>query len=239
MPKSLITHCNHCLRETNHLIIFCKRNLDLKVNEDEMKSDIDTSVKEDFLTLQCKGCDNLSFLLRNSGEVFNEADGTVGFYDINYPSSKWTSEFNLLSDDEQRQLPRLLADLYEQLEIAFDNDANTLAGVGLRMMVEAICMEQEIKGNNLKTKIEGLLERGLISKNEMPILDKLREIGNFSAHQIIGFSIDKLTYALEIINHVLKSIYILPKIEKKLARDLLKKSSPKKDIIVQRHSNTA
>ena len=88
--------------------------------------------------------------------------------------------------------------------------------MGLRMLVEAICLEQKIPGLNLQSKIRKLHELGMISKNELPILDKLRLIGNDSAHKIKSFSIDKLSYALDIINHIIKSIYVLPKINKLL-----------------------
>ena len=113
-------------------------------------------------------------------------------------------------------MPKLLNDLYEEVEGAFKENSNILAGVGLRMLVEALCLEQKIKGRNLQEKIKNLHTSGLISANEVPILDKLRLIGNFSAHEIKGLSISKLEYALDIVNHVLKSIYILPKINKKL-----------------------
>jgi hypothetical protein len=84
------------------------------------------------------------------------------------------------------------------------------------MLLEAICMEQKVIGNNLQQKILALRDRGLISANEIPILDKLRLIGNVAVHQTKGLRLNILSYALDIINHVLKSIYILPRINKKI-----------------------
>jgi hypothetical protein len=46
----------------------------------------------------------------------------------------------------------------------------------------------------------------MIPGSELPILDKLRQIGNLSTHQIKAFPIEKLNYALDIINHIMKSI---------------------------------
>ena len=96
------------------------------------------------------------------------------------------------------------------------NESNILAGVGLRMLVEGICLERKIAGKNLLEKIKNLHSANWLSANEVPILDKLRQIGNFSAHSIKGFSTTDLQYALEIVNHVLKTIYILPLINKRL-----------------------
>lgn len=109
-----------------------------------------------------------------------------------------------------------LYDLYEEIKEAFESGSNILAGVGLRAMVEAVCMQEKIEGRNLQEKIKNLHNKGLIASSEQPILDKLRLIGNLSTHQIKAFPLDKLNYALDIINHVLKSIYVLPKINKKL-----------------------
>ena len=171
-----------------------------------------------YMIVQCKGCDEVSFLLRLSGEVYRDEKGDEDYIDLNFPDDRprAKSDSAYLSFQEQDCLPRQLAVLYEQLESAFLNEANILAGIGLRILIEAVCKEQNIPGPNLKAKIQQLHTNGLISKNEVPILDKLREIGTNSAHGIKGFSITKLKYALDIVNHILKSIYVLPRINKKL-----------------------
>lgn len=214
MAKKIITSCNRCKEETNHTSLYSKKVT--HTYESDNKKTPPIKDYEEFMVVQCKGCNTVSFLLRESGGLLEKEGGKSIYYDLNFPESSLSDYIRLLSHEEQDTLPRQLADLYRELQIAFENGANKLAGVGLRMLVEAICMEQNIAGNNLKIKIEKLHDSGLISKNEIPILDKLRDIGNSSAHEIKSFPLDKLEYALDILNHVLKSIYILPKINKKL-----------------------
>lgn len=211
----MLTHCNDCRKNTNHSILFSKR---INYSDDEVPKKKNAAGKEydDYMTIQCDGCNEISFLLRRHRDYFANENNSINYFDDNFPSNEFDSDVNLLDINEQEQLPRILYDLYQEVESAFNQSSNILAGVGLRMLVEAMCLEQKINGKNLQEKIRNLHTSGLISQSEVPILDKLRLIGNFSAHEIKRFSIDKLEYALDIINHVLKSIYILPKINKKL-----------------------
>ncbi len=208
-----ITNCNNCDNYTNHKILFTEK-VEVENEDNEKEASLNKEF-ENYMVVRCEGCDETSFLIRHTGDKY--IDEHNDFYDENFPEDEnFESDFNFLDEEAFDELPKILANLYTQIESAFNEDANILAGVGLRMLVEALCLEQSIEGKNLQEKIKNLQSCGLISLNEVPILDKLRLIGNFSAHEIKGFSIDKLEYALDIINHVLKSVYLLPKINKKL-----------------------
>ncbi|MDN5215030.1 DUF4145 domain-containing protein [Fulvivirgaceae bacterium BMA12] len=98
---------------------------------------------------------------------------------------------------------------------AIEYDLKLLAGIGLRTLVEAICINQKITGRNLKGKIDKLHSEGFISANKVPILHKLREIGNLDAHRIKSLFSTVLENALEIINHLLRSVYLIPKRSKR------------------------
>ena len=214
MNKRITTYCNRCSEETNHSCLYSKKVSVTFESDDKRHPNI--VERKDYMVVQCKGCNYLSFLLRESESLYEGSDDGPQFIEYNYPEEVSDNDLRFLSFAEQDSLPSQLRELYEELRIAFESDANKLAGVGLRMLVEAVCIEEGIQGQNLKLRIEKLHDVGLISKNEIPILDKLREGGNASVHGIKSFSIDKLEYALDILNHVLKSIYILPKINRKL-----------------------
>lgn len=171
---------------------------------------------EIFLVVKCLGCNTISFVHRISGKGFVDKDRGKNYIEINYPEKELENDAELLTQEEQSKLPKILRKLYEEVEIAFEYDSTILSGIGLRMLIEAICLEQNIQGKYLKQKIEQLHNAGLITKKDLPALDKLREIGNISAHEIRSVQGHKLHYALKVVNHVLKSIYILPTIQKKL-----------------------
>ncbi len=206
MPLPIRTVCENCNEETNHTVLFKK---EVRINESKSKID---EGQEWYCVTQCAGCNTYSFVLRTFFCGTNDKD--LDFYDMNYPSR--VESFNFLSPDNESGLPNNISNLYLEVKEAFNSESPILAGIGLRTLVEAVCIQQNIAGGNLKEKIISLHKNGQISTTELPILDKLREIGNFSAHEIKKFSMDKLSYALDIINHVLISIYILPRINKKL-----------------------
>lgn len=90
------------------------------------------------------------------------------------------------------------------------------------MLIEAICLDQNIVGKNLPAKIVKLYDAGFISKNDIPKLNILRDMGNVSAHEIRAFSMKDLSDALDIIDHILKGIYVMPERQKKLKTTPLK-----------------
>ena len=213
MPKTITTKCLICQSDTNQKVLFSK--IVIEHQDDDAYKDSETTEDTNYMTIQCAGCNTISFVKRMTVKDNKDENDSHFSIDENYPETN--GEFyNFLTDDEKRMLPKLLYKLYDEVISAFDTDSEILAGLGLRTLVEAICIEQKISGANLQKKIINLKEQGLISNNETPILDKLRLIGNFAAHEIKGLPLDILSYALDIVNHVLKSIYILPKINRKI-----------------------
>lgn len=212
--EKIYTHCNDCKKMTNHVVLFKKR--DTTCDDDYLENSFDYESHIDYMTIECSGCEEVSFLIRHTGSMFADADSPIGHFDENFPNKEFDLDVVLLSENEQSKLPKTLRKLYEEVENAFKTESNILSGIGLRMLVEGICIEKEIQGKNLQEKIKNMNSVGLLSTNEIPILDKLRIIGNFSAHEIKGFSNEMLSYALDIINHILKSVYILPIINRKL-----------------------
>jgi len=207
MKKTIETKCGICERITHHQPLFTKSVL--------IEGDYD-SITVHYIIVECGGCKTVSFLLREPDR--SALPDEPQFIDYNYPITPnyLDVSFTFLNENDQEELPGKIYDLYEEVKTLFRKDTNIMAGIGLRMLVEAICLQQKIIGKNLQEKIKKMHTDGLISTSELPILDKLRLIGNQSAHEIKAFPIDKLSYALDIINHVIKSIYILPKINRKL-----------------------
>lgn len=202
MSKKIVTFCNACQGDKNHERLFTRK----------VKSFFDNS-NEEYSVVQCMGCNNVSFLKLSIPKKRSEEP-----MHYNYPQGflHYNGLYDFLSDAHQDELPGVIYDLYEEVMHAFNGDAAILAGIGLRTLVEAICLDQRMTGSNLQQKIQDLHKKGLISSAELPILDKLRLIGNVSAHQIKSLSMDKLELALGIINHILTSVYVLPKIHSRL-----------------------
>ena len=217
-PK-LKVNCNSCERDTNQEIV-CgiseERNYTDVLENDEFEN---VTAKSSFSVIRCLGCDTYSFLIINSYSNDLDEKGSPLEYVFTYPEEDF--EYNeyeelFLQKKEINALPPIVKALYKEVTVAFEYQTLILAGMGLRSLIEALCLQRKITGNNLKVKIENLFKEGYISKNEMPILQRLREMGNTTVHQIKKPSFIVLSNALSIINHTLKTIYVIPKLDKKV-----------------------
>ena len=200
MNKTVLTYCSECDGDKNHKKLFSKT-----------AKGYSKSIEE-FSIVQCMGCNAISFL-----QTIKLSKRSKPMY-FNYPDDHNPNpgQYIFLSEKHVAIFPKAIKKLYDELIPAYEAGAKILLGMGLRALVEAICIDQSITGSNLLKKIEKLHHEGHISKSELPILDKLRIIGNDSAHKMKSLSMYKLELALGIVNHVLESIYILPVINKKL-----------------------
>ena len=113
-------------------------------------------------------------------------------------------------------LPTPIKEIYfETLKVA-DSGSPILASGGIRAVVEAICIDKSSKGRNLKEKIDALVTQGYLSRNQADFLHGLRFMGNAALHEIKPPEEEAIESALEIIDALLVTIYILPKKAKKL-----------------------
>ena len=74
------------------------------------------------------------------------------------------------------------------------------------------------KGKDLEQKIDNLLEAGILTKSGAEILHGLRILGNVSAHEVKPQSETTLGIAMDVIEHLLSDVYILPKQSEKLPK---------------------
>ena len=108
-----------------------------------------------------------------------------------------------------------------------NNQSHVLCAAGLRALVEGICAEQGIldgpvveqaKGGgtvtvrktDLRGRIAGLAERGLLTGSGAHTLHEHRFLGNDAVHSLERPSDSELRLAIQIIEHTLEQLYELP-----------------------------
>ncbi|WP_413791988.1 MULTISPECIES: DUF4145 domain-containing protein [unclassified Pseudomonas] len=156
--------------------------------------------------IKCCGCDTLSFRrvyidYENAwpdGEDHWEIPTDIDVY----------PPLNVAKID-RNYLPLIVGSIYVETCDAYAQGSLTLAGIGLRTTIEAICNDQAIPGKELSTRITNLAVKGLISKKESTRLHTIRFMGNDAAHDIKKPSKTHLDAALAIVEHLLKTVYIL------------------------------
>lgn len=196
---NIYSPCASCDRKTFHDIL----HSDVQ-SEEEYRMD---TINE---MLRCKGCHSISFrrVIRDYEVAYpddHSNEWIVPESIVNYPAVlDGHKELKDVSD-----IPKLVRDIYRQSVEAIKSRSNTIAGIGLRATIEAICNDQFIKGRTLENRIDSLWKSGRISKKDAERLHAIRFLGNDAAHDIKRASSKNLLIALRIIEHLLVNIYIL------------------------------
>lgn len=197
-------YCSACNRMTNHVV------LSVDVNS---FSDQDEGFYEDHIyrLVKCKGCDRVSFNLEKTGTAYEQYDEYGGEREVPEFTSYPQQEGEIVPIDDSWSLPsQVYVPYYESIN-AINHKAYLLAALGLRMVVEAVCLVKGAVGNDLKHKIDDLKNKGVITAADCERLHEARFMGNESAHEIQTPERDKLLIVLEIINGMLNNLYILDK----------------------------
>ncbi|MEP7297867.1 MAG: DUF4145 domain-containing protein [Burkholderiales bacterium] len=67
------------------------------------------------------------------------------------------------------------------------------------------------KGANLFAQIDALVAARVLTPSSAAILHKVRNLGNKAAHAVMPHTDAQLEMALDVVEHLLKDVYILPK----------------------------
>ncbi len=207
--------CAKCKLETCHKVL--KSINDYWCSDDHPEYYVDGATE--YQIIECQGCKTISF--RSNG-WFSEDDFHDGYEGntILYPQRSK----NTLPIKEFYNVPKNLRRIYREVIDSYNNELTTLCSAGLRAIIEGICSEKkikhglvtitdgsgatkEVKKSNLQGKISGLAEKGILTKNNAEILHEHRFLGNEALHELVQPSMAELKLAIEIVEHVLESIF--------------------------------
>lgn len=194
------TNCRSCAKTTRH----------------EITHELLIESKEDFFNeedrwqiIRCLGCYTVAFRHRNDDlddiEVMN--DGTVqhSITEMTYP--------RVIANHRGLQstfyLPLLIRKIYGQTLRALGEQAHVLASIGLRACIEAVCNELKLSAASLEKRIDQLFKAGYVSNGDKKRLHAIRFLGNDAAHEIKEPNQADIRIALEIVEHLLSSVFIL------------------------------
>jgi hypothetical protein len=106
-------------------------------------------------------------------------------------------------------LPPVIRKIYEQTLRALAEQANVLASIGLRACIEAVCNELSIAATSLEKRIDLLFKAGHVSNGDKKRLHAIRFLGNDAAHEIREPKLAEIRIALQIVEHLLNTVFIL------------------------------
>ena len=226
--------CNDCGRDTNHQVVQSQTKTYWPEDTPGMQIDY---AKGTWEIIQCAGCDRVSFReLWHTSEDWVSNEGPVPTV-YRYPEV----DKDLLAVKSFRQAPYNINRIYEESIQCFNIGNYILCAAGLRTVIEGICATENVKSGlveknmngktlkkrekNLEGKIEGLHQKGILTKNHAEILHAFRFIGNEAVHELTAPPENDLKAAIEIVEHTLEYLYRLPE---KGQRLLAKTQNPPK-----------
>jgi hypothetical protein len=198
--------CSKCTGKTAHKVL-----ASVDVRGDEGDGDYQWAI--DNQIVQCLGCKTVSFRRASSNSEDYIPLDHDGNYDYLVDEKLYPSRREGLKGlgDEVVYLPGNIRRIYEETLMALSNQAPVLAGIGLRALLETVCKEKSATGKDLLKKIDSLVSTGILTPASAAILHKIRALGNAAAHEVKPHSDKQLGLAMDIVQHLLKDVYILPK----------------------------
>jgi hypothetical protein len=188
--------------------------------------------------VECMGCESLKYVsssldrqaqshgyevYEEDFRVYPDAPGTAGNRRLAAISNE-----DLIDDKGKNLIPDTVWKMYRETIDAFNANIRTLAGGGLRAVVEAICIDKRINAKNLMESIDELSKQGFLTKAQAELLHEERYLGNAALHEMATPSIQDIEDGLGIVEGLIATIYVLPsKAERLKTRREAKKSEKK------------
>jgi uncharacterized protein YutE (UPF0331/DUF86 family) len=198
-------YCRNCKGKRNHK----------KVGEKEVRGSDDEGYlhwMDCYYIIECLGCETVSFLHTYS-------DSEMGNYnddgDTEYGSDVSLYPMHLENGREIENihdLPRNIRPIYRETISAFKVNAYILTAGGFCAIIEAICNNLGVRqDDNISKRIDLLHEKGFLSLNESRRLHSVRFLRNSALHEMQTPEKDQLLIILEIVNHLLESLFLQDK----------------------------
>jgi hypothetical protein len=196
--------CRACEANTKHDVLW-----EVKRREDFPEDH--TMWTEDYFVGTCRGCETISFFLREGWH----SDTYLDRYNDELVDGR-----NLLSFPRMRhskhtsqmvaELPDTIKLAYTEAIVALREGQKVLPGIGLRLVLEVVCKDQSADGRTLYERIEALRDAGHLTEQAASVLHSIRVFGNEAAHDARAATPTELEAAVVVIENLLQNIYVIP-----------------------------
>ena len=203
--------CNQCSHISKHDVVsehIVRTDLDeTAVGLAEVSTEpepYDPYFSDRYNLLQCRGCG--SVCLRHQSEPEEE----VRFYPPRI--------FRRLPEWRAR-LPQLMGSLVEEVYSALAADSCRLAVMGARALIDMVIAEKVGDQGPFRQKLQALVEQGSIGKVNAEHLAAALDAGSAAAHRGHVPSAEAVVHVMEIVENLLKAVYVLPGAAEVLGRE--------------------
>lgn len=199
--------CLKCSGKTVHKALV---SAEIRGSDGDHRHSFDWAV--DHQIVQCLGCKTHSYRVAstNSEDYYPVSEDEYEYEVAEKLYPPRLAGIKGLGDDTH-YLPAKVRRIYDETLQALAVQSPVLACIGLRALLETVCKERTAVGSDLFTKLDSLVEQRVLTPVGAAILHKIRALGNAAAHEAKPHSDRQLALAMDIVEHLLKDVYILPK----------------------------
>ncbi len=206
--QELSIPCVKCSGRTAHKVL---ASVDVRGEDGDANYSFNWAT--DHQVIQCLGCKSVSFRVESSNSEDCYPIDDCGNFEYAVDEKLYPPRLEGIKGlgAETHFLPANVRRIYDETLMALSNQAPVLVGIGLRALLETVSKEKMATGRDLLKKIDDLVEKGILTPASAAILHKIRALGNAAAHEVKPHSDRQLGLAMNIVEHMLKDVYILPK----------------------------
>lgn len=209
MVKKTKAHCNTCLGDRNHEILFTEKT-SWSVDEYGMQGD------DRYDMLKCCGCDGIT--LRHTSASTEDPEPTVQYYPpaIFRQQPRWVWD---LRGKESHRIRTLLKEIY----VGVQNGMKMITTMGVRALVEYVMIESVGDKGSFRKNLTEFADKGFISDKQHEILNAVLEAGHATIHRAYEPSDKDLATCIDIVESMIQDIYVHPGKAAELARRVPKR----------------
>jgi hypothetical protein len=204
--KTIAIKCNSCKKETYHTVVRAAEYRSTDEGETEETIQCNMLVTGTAQIIICNGCNAISF----RDEYYFSDSGPEPDVTIYPPRIKELVYTNQYLRDDLYHIPNVIKRIYAETLDAINGKLPTLAGIGIRAILESICNEKDAKGSNLAKRIDELVKMSLLTSSGADILHGIRLLGNDAIHEMKSPSKEQMIAAMKVLDHLLLGVYVLP-----------------------------
>ena len=199
--SKLQARCSSCRRETKHKVL-----RETNVSHTKHDAQYEATYGEDihwtdvFQIVKCDVCDEVGF---RRVTWFNPTEEWQGLEEYPAPLPRELPPWHV-------RLPPLLRSLAIEVYRAMAEDSRRLALMGARTLLDMIATEHIGDTGSFESKVEKLVEEGLVTARNRTALLAAIDAGNAAVHRGHQPSTADLDRVFDVVETILSSIYHLP-----------------------------
>ncbi len=215
--NSTKAHCNGCLGERNHEILYT-----YEYSEDDVEHGVTFFGKHELL--KCLGCERIVLRRTYGNDVEVDDDGnsieSIQYYPpaISRPRPQWFYELSSIGRLEAGKSEyTYIYDILQEIYIGLQNNSIRLATLGIRTLLEFIMIQKVNDNGTFANNLNEFEKNGYISAGQKEILETVLEAGHATMHRSYSPSEEELITCMDITENVIATIFIHPREAKKLS----------------------